>query len=71
MDFPEVTGPISGLTNCLFSKAFQTVISIYRMFFNSNCFTNLHNCFLVLVDMFGQIVSSFNMLCLILITMLA
>ena len=71
MDFPEVSGPISGLTVCLFSKSFQTAISIYHMFFNSHCFANLRDCFLVSVDMFGQIVSCFIMLCLVLITMLA
>ena len=71
MDFPEVSGLISGLTVSLFSKSFQTVISIYCMFFNSDCFINLRYCFLDSVDIFGQFVIYFIMLCLDSITMLA
>ena len=71
MDFPEASVLISGLTDWLVSKAFQTVISIYYMFFNSDCFINLRDCFLDSVDMFGQIAICLIMICLDFITILA
>ena len=71
LDFSEVSGPNLWLSICLFSKVFQTVIFIYWMFFNLDCFTILRDCFLVTVDMFGQFVSHIIRFCLVLITMLA
>ena len=71
MDFPEVSGLISGLTVSLFSKSFRIVVYVSCMVFNSDCVINLRDCFLDSVDMFGQIASYFIMLCLDFITMLA
>ena len=71
MNFTEVSGPISWLADYISSKSFQTLIFVYCMFLNSDCFEILRMHLLDFRNMFSQFMCYLNMFCLVLIIMLA